>query len=148
MKKVYLGIIASIVVVAVIVVLVTLNQPTKQQASTSTSVTPQAQASTSPSANPTGSPEANSSLTIVMQDNSFSPTQTTVKAGQSITFANRTSRQIQVDSDPHPAHTDDPELNVGTISAGQSKTITVKKTGSFGIHDHLNPSMKARVTIE
>ena len=46
---------------------------------------------------------------------------------------------MQFDSDPHPVHTDDTELNVGHVEPGGSMTFTVNKTGTHGYHNHLNP---------
>lgn len=140
MKKFPVGIVSAVVVIGLIIVFAMMKQPSSPQPSSSPT--------TSPVSNATGSPQANATASIIYDTNGFSPAQTTVNAGQSITFTNRSSEQIQVDSDPHPIHTDDPELNVGVIGAGQSKTITVSAKGSFGIHDHLNPGMKARVTIQ
>lgn len=139
MNKFTVVIVSLVVVIGLFIALAMIKQPSSPQPSTSPTV--------SPVSNATGSPQANATVSIVYNDSGFSPAQTTVNAGQSITFTNRLSEQIQVDSDPHPIHTDDPELNVGVIGAGQSKTITVSAKGSFGIHNHLNPSMKARVTI-
>jgi plastocyanin len=78
----------------------------------------------------------------------FSPKTINVTAGGNLTFKNTSSATIQVDSDPHPQHTDNPELNVGQIVPGQTVTITVAKTGTWGIHNHLEPSMKATVVVK
>jgi hypothetical protein len=56
-------------------------------------------------------------------------------------------------SDPHPAHTDCPQMNAaGLISAGQSKnTNAFTSARSCGFHDHLNPtvqSLTGRVIIQ
>ncbi len=99
--------------------------------------------------NSSGASQSQSQATSVSYDgSSFSPAQITVKAGQTVIFKNTSSVTVQVDSDPHPIHTDDTDLNVGTIAAGQSKTVTVNKTGSFSIHNHLNPSQKGSITIQ
>jgi len=140
MNKFTVVIVSLVVVIGLFIALAMIKKPSSSQPSLSPTV--------SPVSNATGSPQANATVSIVYNDSGFSPSQTTVNAGQSITFTNRSSEQIQVDSDPHPIHTDDPELNVGVIGAGQSKTITVSAKGSYGIHNHLNPSEKARVTIQ
>ena len=113
-------------------------------------VTPAGPTTTGSSSNtPTSStPTKQAAATITYSDNGFSPASTTITSGQSVTFVNSSSSTIQVDSDPHPAHTDDTDLNVGTIAAGQSKTITVTKRGTFGIHNHLDASNRASVTIQ
>lgn len=85
---------------------------------------------------------------VTYDGSSFSPAQITLKAGQTLTFKNTASMAVVVDSNPHPVHTDDPELNVGSIAAGQSQTVTLNKTGSFGIHNHINPAQQGQVTIQ
>ncbi len=140
MKKLVVGLVAVVVIVGLLIALAMMNR--------SSSVQPSSSPTVSPISNATGSPQTNATVSVVYNDSGFSPAQTKVNAGQSITFTNRSSEQIQVDSDPHPIHTDDPELNVGVIAAGQSKTVTLTKKGDFGFHNHLNPSMKARVTIQ
>jgi plastocyanin len=86
--------------------------------------------------------------TITYSASGFDQAETTVKAGQTIKFTNNSSASIQVESDPHPQHTDDEDLNAGAVNAGQSKTITVTKKGTFGIHNHFNPNKTAKVTIQ
>lgn len=89
-----------------------------------------------------------STPTITYTANGFSPASTTVKSGSMVTFQNNSSTDIQVDSNPHPIHTDDTDLNVGLISPGQSKTATLTKVGSFGFHNHLDPGQTAKITIQ
>ena len=146
MKDRTVGIIGTVVVVAIIVALAVIVQSAAPKPLASPTLSPSPTASVA--ARATGSPQASATATIVYNDNGFSPAQTTVNAGQTITFTNQSSEQIQVDSDPHPVHTDDPQLNVGVIGAGQSKTVTVTTKGSFGIHNHLEPTVKAHVTIQ
>ncbi len=97
---------------------------------------------TSPSTSPTGS------NAITFDGSQFSPATLTVKSGSKVTITNTSSNELQMDSNPHPVHTDDTDLNVGSVLAGLSKTFTVTKTGSFGYHDHLDPSIQGQITIE
>lgn len=90
----------------------------------------------------------NAADTITYSDNGFSPAQLNVSAGTTVTVKNTTSGDVEMDSDPHPVHTDDTDLNVGLVAAGQSKTFTVTKKGTFGYHNHLDPSQQAKITIE
>jgi plastocyanin len=115
----------------------TTTQPT--QNSNDSTQTPATQQQT---ANP------DNSTTITYGNDSFGPTTLTVKSGTTITIKNNSSRILQFDSNPHPEHTDNPELNVGTISPGQSKTLTVTKTGTFGYHNHLNPSDTGTLEVQ
>jgi plastocyanin len=101
-----------------------------------------------PTPSTSSTPATAAAAATITYTTGFSPAMTTVKSGQTVTFKNDSSSDIQVDSDPHPTHTDDADLNVGTIAAGQSKTVTVTKVGDFGFHNHLNPSDAARITIQ
>jgi len=105
-----------------------------------------ATAASSPSGTQGGSqPEA---VTVRFTDDGFSPQTVTVKSGQSITFTNDSDRTVEPSSDPHPTHTTNPQLNVGDLAPGQSKTITPTRTGSWGMHDHLQPSLKLTVVVQ
>jgi plastocyanin len=90
----------------------------------------------------------NATDTITFDGTQFSPATLTVKSGAVLKVKNTSPQDLQMDSDPHPVHTDDTDLNVGLVSPGQSKTFTVTKIGSFGYHDHLDPSIHAKITIE
>jgi plastocyanin len=86
--------------------------------------------------------------TITYSNNGFSPSTVTIKAGDTIAIKNTSSRDLQFDSDPHPSHTDDEELNVGIVSSGQTMTLKVGKTGSHGYHNHLNPSDTGTIVVQ
>jgi plastocyanin len=87
--------------------------------------------------------------TIEYGSTGFSPTTITVKVGDSVTWTNNSSSTVQVSSDPHPTHTDFPPLNsVGAIAPGSSKSFTFTKSGTFGYHNHLNPSDKGEVIVK
>ena len=90
----------------------------------------------------------NSSATITYSDTGFSPSTLTVKSGDSVTVTNISSSELQMESDPHPAHTDNGDLNAGEIQSSQSKTFTVTKTGTFGYHNHLKPDAQGSITIK
>jgi len=141
----------ALVVVAVLVIAgiaLTLSNQKKTTASTAQPTPTPFTATISPGASPTQSPAQTAASVISYDGNSFSPASTTVKSGQTVTFKNTSNTAVQVDSDPHPIHTDDTDLNVGNIDPGGSKTITVTKIGSFGFHNHLNPSQKGHITIQ
>jgi plastocyanin len=141
--------IAGVIVVLVVAIgAFAIARPKKTvQTSTTTTSNQAAAPATTPSAATTDS-TASSAVTVAFDNNGFSPATVTVKSGGTITFKNTSSGAIQPSSDPHPAHTDNPELNVGVIAAGQSKTITVKNVGTWGMHDHFNESMRMDVVIQ
>lgn len=110
-------------------------------------------ASTSPSSNssdsePTSTTDTSGAATITFDDSGFSPSTLTVKVGATVKVVNKSSQLLQFDSDPHPDHTDETELNVDLVSPGQSKTFTVTKKGTWGFHDHLNPGLTGTLNVE
>lgn len=86
--------------------------------------------------------------TITYNGSTFSPDTVTVKAGDAIKVVNSSSDELNFDSDPHPVHTDDPELNAGPIAAGQSKTFTVSTKGTWGYHNHLDSSQRGTIIVQ
>ena len=142
MKK---GIIITILILFVIggtALAITLSKPkksTNNNASTSISVD-QSSGTTSNTSNTTGS-------TINFNGAEFEPNSLTVSSGNTITVKNASSSTIQFDSDPHPQHTDNTELNIGVIKPGESGTMTLTTKGTFGYHNHLNSAQKGTITV-
>jgi len=60
------------------------------------------------------------------------------EASAQVTFVNNDSRLHDMESDPHPTHTDCPEINqVGVLSPGQSHQTGVLNTVRVcAYHDH------------
>jgi plastocyanin len=90
--------------------------------------------------------------TITIGNNAVTPSELTISAGQRVLFVNNDSRAHDMSSDPHPEHTDCPELNqAGFLSPGQTR-----ETGNFiltrtcGFHDHNQPgvqTLRGRITV-
>ena len=82
----------------------------------------------------------------------LSPKELVVSPGTRVLFRNQSSRARQVASDPHPEHTDCPEVNqVGFLAAGSVReTGNLNTARSCGVHDHDDPSnanMQARIVV-
>lgn len=92
--------------------------------------------------------DAQVAATIMYTNTGFDPSTITIKSGQTVEIKNDSSRPLQFDSDPHPAHTDNPELNVDTISPGSSKKFTLTTKGAWSYHNHLNSSETGKVNVE
>jgi hypothetical protein len=90
---------------------------------------------------PAGPSPANPAITITMTSSGVSPKQLTVPQGTRVLFINNDSRTRDMSSDPHPDHTDCPEINnVGNIAPGQTKeTGNLNTVRTCGYHDHNNP---------
>lgn len=102
-------------------------------------------ASPTPAANPNDQVAA---VTITYKDGAFSPTTVTIKSGESVNVINGSNGSLDFKSDPHPTHTDNTELNAGEIAAGSSMKITVTKAGTWGYHNHLNPTETGSIVVQ
>lgn len=78
--------------------------------------------------------------TILISNNAVCPQTLTVARGTQVTFINNDSRAHEMESDPHPEHTDCPELNqVGHLEPNQRReTGNLNTARRCGFHDHLN----------
>ena len=90
---------------------------------------------TSPTTTPAG---AVSTLTITIANNAVSPPNIIVPRGSQVTFINNDNRSHDMESDPHPEHTDCPELaQVGFLNPGQShQSGNLNIARICGFHDH------------
>lgn len=88
------------------------------------------------------------SSTITYTNDGFSPVSLTVKAGTTVTIKNDSSRSLQFSSNPHPDHTNEPELNLDNLSPGKSTTFQASEPGSYGFHNHLNEDHTGTLIVE
>jgi plastocyanin len=101
---------------------------------------------------PGPSPADNPNQMTVSAAGVLTPSEMTIAPGGRVLFINNHSRPHQIASDPHPDHTDCPEINqVGLLAPGQRR-----ETGNFvtvrtcGLHDHDDPdnaSLRGRIVI-
>lgn len=142
-------------VVAIIVVVVIVlaggwwafahNNPDTTPASTDQNETSNTSPSNDSSSTNQSTPVA---ATIIYTNNGFEPKQTMVKSGDTVRITNSSQNALSLDSDPHPTHTIQPELNVGDVEPGQSKTFVIDKVGTWGFHNHENPSNTGSITVQ
>lgn len=92
------------------------------------------------SSSPTG-PSAGGGTTITISSSGVAPTQLDVAQGSRVLFVNNDTRSHNIASDPHPEHTDCPEINsVGLLQPGQSReTANLNTVRTCGFHDHDDP---------
>jgi plastocyanin len=102
------------------------------------------------SSSPTPAP---SGPTFSITSMGVTPKTVTVSRGSQVTFINNDSRPHDMESDPHPEHTDCPEINsVGTLNPGQSRqTGNLNTVRTCGFHDHLaaeNTNLRGSIVIQ
>lgn len=141
-KKIIIGVVAVLVVGGVIL-FASEKSGENHSNDTATEATSQSAAS-SESANTTASSET---ATITYTDNGFAPATITVKSGTTVTVKNASSNSLQFDSDPHPQHTNNKELNVDDVPPGSSQTFVADTKGTFGYHNHLNASDTGTIIV-
>ena len=105
-----------------------------------------------PPTGPSGGGPGPSGATITIGSGGVTPSSVSITVGQSVTFVNNSGSTHEMDSDPHPAHTDCPVINrVGTIGNGETKLTDAFTTArTCGFHDHTqdtNNSLKGTITI-
>ena len=83
--------------------------------------------------------------TVLIVKSAVCPQTLTVSPGSRVLFINNDSGEHQMFSNPHPEHTDCPEINqVGALQPGQQReTGNLNSVRSCGFHDHLHDSIRA-----
>jgi plastocyanin len=102
-----------------------------------------------PAPSPGGGGDA---VTITISSSGVSPKSVKVAPGTQIMFVNNDSRIHQMSSDPHPEHTNCPEINFqGQLAPGERRqTGNLNDVRTCGFHDHLqntNTSLQGTITI-
>jgi len=102
---------------------------------------------------PPGGGGGGGGTTITITASGVSPKTLTVPRGTQVTFTNNDSVPHEMNSDPHPVHTDCIEINsVSFLSPGQSKmTANLNTARTCGYHDHnrnTDTSLQGTITIQ
>jgi plastocyanin len=91
-----------------------------------------------PTPAPTATPPPGGAATITITSAGANPRQVEINVGQRVAFVNNDTASHEIQSNPHPIHTDCPPINeVGGLAPG-----TARLTGAFtvartcGYHDH------------
>lgn len=92
-------------------------------------------------------PAPSERMTVTYTDNGFEPQDITVKKGTTVMITNNSSKDVQFSSDDHPVHRDNPEMNLKTLSPGESTSYAPSEAGTWGFHDHLDDSKTGSVTV-
>ena len=78
--------------------------------------------------------------TITLTSSGASPKELSVPPGTRVLFVNNDARPHDMESDPHPEHTECTEINIGLLTPGQSReTLNLVAAKTCGFHDHDNP---------
>lgn len=92
---------------------------------------------------------AGESVTISIDESGFIPSTVTVTTGTMVTFINNGQGPHWPASDVHPTHQNLPEFDAKRgLLTGETYSYTFTKQGSWGMHDHLNPSATGTIVVE
>lgn len=86
--------------------------------------------------------------TVTLTVNGFSPATLTISAGQTVTWVNQSGEMATINSDPHPTHTNYTPLNLGGFASGASLSLSFPTAGTYGYHNHLNPSERGTIIVK
>ena len=117
------------------------------------SSTPATPSTPAPTPAATASPVAGDpSTTITITSAGVSPKQIQVAVGGRVTFINNDTAFHEMSSDPHPIHTDCPEINqVGALGPGTTRqTAAFTRARTCGFHDHgqeNNTSLQGQIVV-
>lgn len=126
------------------------------KASTTPNITPPVSpATTVPES--TTTPPVSLQNVVTYSDAGFSPASLTVKKGDTVVFKNTASDGVHVASNPHPTHDGYPTTggcvsstfdSCATTEPGQSWSFKFDIVGSWGYHNHLNPSERGTIVVQ
>lgn len=91
--------------------------------------------------------ERSDNAVIIIDEMKAVPDIVTIKKGGRVTWINNDSVGHIIASDPHPIHSDLPELVSYVIEPQGIYTFTFNKAGEFGYHSHLHPTMLGKVIV-
>jgi len=115
----------------------------------STPTSPTSPVATTPP--PTTTP-TDSAVVTIGADGRVSPTTVTVLRGGRVTMVNNHNTSHDMWSDPHPEHSQCPELAWGFLTTGQQRTSSNLNTArTCGYHDHNlpdNANLKGTIVIQ
>jgi len=148
MNKIILAV-AAVVIVALGGFFLLSNNQTQapSQDQVSPTQTPEATSQASPSPE-SATDDETEGVEIELTKSGYNPSKVTVKVGQKITFTNNSGAAATVSSDPHPAHTLFPVVNLGPFQDGDTHTLVIDKPGTYTYHNHLNSSQKGTIVVE
>jgi len=86
--------------------------------------------------------------TVSVRGHTATPSTITIAVGQRVRFVNNDVINYDMASDPHPSHTDCPQINGTVIVPGASRdTAVFTSAKTCGFHDHLSVSAYGTIIV-
>ncbi len=88
-------------------------------------------------------------VTVVYSGTAFFPAAITLNKGDTVIFKNESNKSFWPASNDHPSHLLYKEFDPGkSIRAGETYSFTFMKVGTWGFHNHLEPSQTGVVMVK
>jgi len=87
-------------------------------------------------------------VAVTIEANALNPSEITINVGDTVVWLNKDEVVRMIASDPHPNHTALPELVSRELGANQTYSFKFTKVGTWGYHDHNNPTLKGTVIVK
>ena len=84
---------------------------------------------------------------VTIQNSKIAPEYTVANICDTISIVNNDSKTRYITFGPHPEHKNYGGESEVTVQKGSSETITLNESGTFIFHDHLDPDVSARFTV-
>ena len=102
---------------------------------------------------PTLDPAVATTTITIGSGGRVTPNNITISVGQRVTFVNQHPSAHEIASDPHPNHTNCPQINaLNSIGPGvTAQTAAFGSAAVCGFHDHNDPTntdLRGRITIQ
>lgn len=145
-------IVAGLVTMAIITLVyvfmkMQLKQPANPAATPTASVM-QGSDTTSASGSPESAAPTAETVNITLTSSGFDPKEVTVTKGSTVVWTNKSGQSATVNSADHPTHLLYPALNLGEFADGQTLQLMFNDAGTFGYHNHYNPSVYGKIIVK
>lgn len=88
-------------------------------------------------------------VTVTLTEDGFEPKNVVIQTGSAVRWVNESGDDnATVNSDDHPTHKENKEMNLGSFSAGSTLVHIFTTPGTYGYHDHFHPEKTGTVTVE
>lgn len=93
-------------------------------------------------------PQKEASASIMITAAGFEPATLAVEKGTRITWTNSDTRPHQLQANPHPTGKSLPGLRSEILNNQQAYVYVASEAGTFGYHDHLNPTVNGNLDVK
>lgn len=147
--KYTVAILIAVVIIGLLFYYRKADAPTVQDEQQTVATTTPSTGSTNPTIKaPVAKPAPSSEIVVIFTGTSFIPKTLTIKAGQSVTFLNKSDKGMWVTSDPYSEKNSYPELNQEkTVAKNGSYKFTFNTPGSWSYQHQNMPEIKGFVIV-